>query len=167
MTKPAAARVLTIGLMAGMLVFFAYRQRRVATSSFATQTLAADRASDGPESSVWRMVDAARTADPKGYLDCYTGEMEVLLRKNLQDMGADRFREYLSSTQSQVKGIAVSPPQMTAAGEARVPVEYVYQDRNEVQQVYVKQVGRQWKIFKIENAERIKTPVPYATPVKE
>jgi hypothetical protein len=155
--KKTVAQILTLALIAAIVGFFIYKQRPPA----------APAEQNGPESAVWRMVDASRAADAEKYLSCYTGEMEGLLRKNFQEMGAERFREYLSGTHRQIKGIAVSPPQMTSAAEARISVEYVYQDRNEVQQVLVRQVGRQWKIFQVLSAERIKTLVPYGTPVTE
>lgn len=154
--KKKIAQALTLVLMACLLGLFAYRQR----GSPPPEEITA-------ESAIWRMVDAARAADPERYLDCYTGEMEGQLRRNFQEMGPARFSEYLSTTHRQVKGIAVSPPQMTSSSEGRISVEYVYQDRNEVQQVHVRQVGKQWKIFRVESAERIKTLVPYGTPVTE
>lgn len=156
MTKTTQARILTAMLIAAIAGFFAYRQRKPAPASDNT-----------PESAVWRMLDAARAADPEQYLACYTGEMERLLRRNYQEMGAAGFREYLARTHSPVKGVAVSPPQMTSSTEGRIAVEYVYQDRNEVQQVHVRRVGIQWKIAQVETVERMKTVVPYGTPVNE
>lgn len=156
MGKKRLAQALTLALIAGVIGFFAYRQRAAAPAEDNT-----------PESAIWRMLDASREADAERYLNCYTGEMEQQLRRNLQEMGPDRFREYLSSTHRQVKGIAVFPPQMSSPTEGRLSVEYVYQDRNETQQVFVRQVGKQWKIFRVEGVERIKTLVPYGTPVTE
>jgi len=158
--KKRVPQALTALLMAGLLGFFVYKQRGSSPSSPAA-------VEDAPESAVWRMVDAARAGDPGRYLDCYTGEMEGLLQRNLQEMGVERFRQYLTGAHRQVKGIAVTAPQMTSAGEGRISVEYVYQDRNELQQVFVRRVGKQWKIFRVESAERIKTLVPYGTPVTE
>ncbi len=125
------------------------------------------RQEETPEAAIWRMVDASRSMDPERYLSCYTGDMERMLRRNLQEMGPAKFREYLSGSLRQMKGIAVSAPQTSAPDERRVSVEYVYEDRNEVQQVYLRQVGRAWKIFRVEGAERIKTLVPYGTPVND
>ncbi len=152
-------QVLTLTLLAALLSIFAYRthQQRGSTPS----------AENSLEAGIWRMLDAARASDPDRYLDCYTGEMERLLRQNFQEMGSAKFREYLSGIQRQVKGIAVSAPQMSSPTEGRVSVEYVYENRNEVQQVYLRQVGKEWKIFRVEGAERIKTLVPYGTPVTE
>jgi hypothetical protein len=156
-SRKTTAEVLTIVLLAGIIGLLVYKKRPASAPPQET----------GPESAVWRMIDASRAADPEKYIACYTGEMERLLRKNLQEMGPDRFRDYLTGTQGAIKGIAVSPPQISPAGEARIPVEYVYQDRNEVQQVMVRREGGQWKIFRVDGAERIKTLVPYGTPVTE
>jgi hypothetical protein len=45
-------------------------------------------------------------------------------------------------------------------------VEYVYQDRNETQFFLVEKTGRGWKITHVEPAERVKTVIPYGTPVQ-
>ncbi len=158
MTKERMAQTLTAVLIAALLGYFAFRKRAAAPP---------EAESADPDSAIWQMVEASRDAEPSRYLDCYTGEMERLLRQNLAEMGAEKFRDYLSSTYRQVKGIAVSAPQMTSPTEARVSVEYVYQDHNEAQQVYLQRVERRWKIFRVEGAERVKTLVPYGTPVRE
>jgi hypothetical protein len=82
-------------------------------------------------------------------------------------MGSARSRDYLLEAHQQLKGIAVRAPQMSSPLEARIPVEYVYENRNEVQQVYVRRVDGVWKIERVEGAERIKTLIPYGTPVEE
>jgi hypothetical protein len=139
-----------------LLGLFAYRERARTPGEEST-----------PTSAIWRMLDAARAQDPERYLGCYTDEMERSLRQNLQDMGPARFRDYLARSQRQLKGIAVSPPQTISADERRLSIEYVYGDRNEVQPVYLRRVGKDWKIFRVEGAERVKTLVPYGTPVTE
>ncbi len=156
--KKRFAQVLTVALIGGLFGFFAYRQRRAAPVT---------TEADGPESAIWRMVDASRAGDPERYLGCYSGEMERQLRQNLKDMGEARFREYLESRQREIKGIAVSPPRISSNGDALVKVEYVFADRNETQQVLVRRVGQQWRILRVDGAERIKTLVPYGTPVTE
>lgn len=156
MTKRNLAQFLTLALLAAIVGLIVYKKRPAPAP-----------VESGPESAIWRMVDASRAADPEKYLACYSGEMERQLRQNYREMGAERFQEYLAGTHRQIKGIAVSPPQMSSAGEGRIAVEYVYQDRNEVQQVVVRREGGQWKIVQVESAERIKTLVPYGTPVTE
>lgn len=153
--KKKVSQTITVLLLTALLGVFAYKQRVPATES------------EQPESVIWRMVDASRSADPQRYLACYTGEMQRVLRQNLQEMGSDKFREYLSNSLRSVKGIAVSAPETTAPLERRVSVEYVYEDRNEKQQIYLWQVGKEWKILRVEATERIKTLVPYGTPVTD
>ena len=143
--------------MAAIAGFFFYQRRPVAQPA----------EENTPESAVWRMVDASRAADPDRYLACYTGEMETQLRRNLQEMGAAGFRDYLAGAHKQVKGIAISAPEMASEDEGRLAVEYVYQDRNEVQQVYVRRLEGRWKIYRVDSSQRIKTLVPYGTPVSE
>lgn len=154
--KKKAPQVLTAIVLTVVLGIFAYRQRGPVS-----------REGDTPEATIWRMVDASRNADLNRYMKCYTGELEQRLRQNLRDMGPGKFRDYLTSSQRQLKGIAVSPPQASSPTETRVSVEYVYEDRNEVQQVYLRQVGKNWKIFRVEGAERVKTLVPYGTRVTD
>ena len=162
MDKKKTSQIITTLLLTGLLGFFAYKQREHATQSEPVTTAASQ-----PESVVWRMVDASRSADTEQYLACYTGELERLLRQNLKEMGAAKFRDYLSNSLRPVKGIAVSTPEATAPSEKRVSVEYVYEDRNEKQQVYLRQVGKEWKILRVEATERMKTLVPYGAPVTD
>ncbi len=46
-------------------------------------------------------------------------------------------------------------------------MEYVYKDRNEVQFVYLQKEGANWKIYRVDGAERIKTLVPYGSAVTD
>ena len=49
--------------------------------------------------------------------------------------------------------------------QARIRVEYVYEDRNEVQQVELERQDGRWRISSVDSAQRVKTLVPYGTPV--
>ena len=64
------------------------------------------------------------------------------------------------------KGIAISEPQPVTDREVKVRVEYVYQDRNEAQTMYLEKDAGSWKISRVDGAERVKTLVPYGTPVQ-
>jgi hypothetical protein len=161
--------------MAGIVWVFGYKRRAIAPQAQATaggesgklrSTAPDDTAGAAPESVVWRMVDASRAGDPAGYLECYTGEMAARLFKDFQEMGAARSHDYLVEAHRQLKGVAVRSPRMSSSLEAEIPVEYVYEDRNELQQVFVKKVGGVWKVERVESAERIKTLVPYGAPVE-
>ena len=155
MNKKKISQTITVLVLTALLGFFAYKQRMRPTES------------EPPESVIWRMIDASRSPDPQRYLACYTGEMQRVLRQNLEEMGEVKFREYLANSLRPVKGIAVSASETTSPSEKRVSIEYVYEDRNEKQQIYLRQVGKQWKILRVEAAERIKTLMPYGAPVTD
>jgi hypothetical protein len=57
-------------------------------------------------------------------------------------------------------------PEITSDREAKARVEYVYQDRNEAQNMYLEKTTTGWKITRVETAQRVKTLIPYGTPVK-
>ncbi len=52
-----------------------------------------------------------------------------------------------------------------SGNDAQVRVEYVYADRNEVQQIFLERVDEIWKIARVSEIQRVETPVPYGTPV--
>lgn len=152
------AQVLTLVVLAGLGGVLVYRQRPAATGRGGEAS---------PESTIWRMLEASRASDPNRYLNCFTGDLERRLEKNLQEMGRERFDESLANALRRVKGVAVKAPQMISDTEGLVSVEYVYEDGNEVQQVYLRRVGAEWKIYRVDGAERARALVPYGTPVTE
>jgi hypothetical protein len=195
MNRSVLSKVLTIALMSGMLWFFAREQRSISIrpqrtaganapapgrnasngsddsngssgSSISNESPGNNVSAGAPESVVWRMVEASRAGDPARYLACYTGEMEPRLRRDFQEMGAPRSRDYLLEAHRRLKGVAVRSPRMQSPLDAQISVEYVYEDRNEVQQIHVKRVAGSWKIDRVDGAERIKTLVPYGAPVE-
>jgi hypothetical protein len=122
-------------------------------------------AGQDPQATVYAMVDAARTGDVKAYLAAFTGPMEAGLRQTLAETKEAEFSTYLRGSATGIKGVAVYEPQINQ-GTATVRVEYVYQDRNQVQMMYLRQGSKGWKIFRTDGDERIKTLIPYGTPVK-
>jgi hypothetical protein len=76
------------------------------------------------------------------------------------------FAKYLRDSNAALKGIAVTEPETLSDREVKARVEYVYQDRNEVQYFYLQKLRDGWKISRVDSAERVKTLVPYGTPVK-
>ena len=127
--------------------------------------ITAQAGSPDPQTSIYEMLDAARAGKVKTYLASYRGPMEAALRQTIAETTERDFAKYLIENNATIKGIAVSDPQI--AGEtATVRVEYVYPDRNEVQTMRLEQGSDGWKITAAEGDERIKTPIPYGTPVK-
>jgi hypothetical protein len=119
-----------------------------------------------PEDAIYAMLDAARQGDVKKYLASYSAEMQASLRQSISDSSDSAFRQYLKDTNAALKGVAVVPPEKISDREVKARVEYVYQDRNEAQTMYLEKSAAGWKITRVETAQRVKTLVPYGTPVR-
>jgi hypothetical protein len=120
-----------------------------------------------PEDAIYAMLDAARLADTQAYLGCYTGQLKDQLRQSVKESSPAKFADYLKASNAAVQGVALSPPEPVGDGLTKVRVEYVYRDRNEVQFVYLSREGSAWKITKVDGSERIKTLVPFGSPVAD
>lgn len=125
----------------------------------------ASQAGAQPQDAVYAMLDAARVGDVRGYLASYSGAMEASLRQSAKESGEAGFAKYLRDSNAAIKGVAVQAAQ-TSAGDVSVRVEYIYQDRNEAQSMALRKIGGAWKIVRVDGAERVKTLVPYGTPVE-
>ena len=119
------------------------------------------RAPSNPEDGIYAMFDAARAGDAQAYLDCFSGPLREQLAATAKEDA--KFKEYLIRQNSAVQGMAVTVTDRPNADEARVRVEYVYSDHNEVQNVHLKREGARWKIINIDGAEPVKPLVPYGT----
>ena len=124
------------------------------------------QSSPEPQDTIYAMFAAARAGDVKAYLASYTGQMEASLRQELSETTESAFAQYLKDSNAAIKGVVVSEPQKMIDSEATVRVEYVYQDRNEAQTMYLERVLKGWKITRVDGDERVKTLIPYGTPVK-
>jgi hypothetical protein len=119
-----------------------------------------------PQGAIYSMLDAARTGDVKSYPASYTGQMQAELVSSVKESTPESFARYLRDSNAAIKGVAVNEPENVSDREAKVRVEYIYQDRNEVQIIYMEMTAAGWKIARADGAERIKTLVPFGTPVK-
>ncbi len=162
MSKQRTAQAATFVLLAVVLGVVAIRR----TGWQAPWPSMAPQADPTPQDGIYAMLDAAREGDVGKYLAAYTGAMERSLRQSVAEATEAGFARYLKETSAPVKGIAITEPQTLTDREVKVRVEYVYQDRNEVQLMYLEKVGREWRIARMDTAERIKTLVPYGTPVQ-
>src|SRR5690349_14275276 len=90
------------------------------------------------------MLNSARSRDVKAYLDT---PRERCRRRcgRWSPSVAKRFCEISRDSNAAIKGVAVSDPQING-GSASVRVEYVYQDRNEVQMTYLEKTPGGWKV---------------------
>lgn len=119
-----------------------------------------------PQDTIYGMLDAARTGDVSAYLGAYTGQMADTLKASLAETTAEKFARYLQDSNAAIKGVAINEPQTLTDREVKVRVEYVYQERNEAQWMYLEKTAGGWKIARVDSAERVKTLVPYGTPVQ-
>jgi hypothetical protein len=157
-TKHRAAQSITVAILAIVLGIGVARKTG--------WHLPESRPPQEPQDTVYAMLGFARAGDVKAYLASYTGPMEAALRQSIAESNESAFAKYLQDSQAVLKGVAVSEPEITSSSEAKVRVEYVYEDRNEVQFMYLERAGGAWKIARTESDERIKTLIPYGTPVK-
>ena len=111
-------------------------------------------------------IRSLRAGDVKAYLEDYTGPMEAALRGTIAESSTAAFAQYLKGSAAGIKGVALSDPEKPSELEAKVRVEYIYQDRNEVQTLYLEKRANVWRIARTDAGERIPTLIPYGTPVK-
>jgi hypothetical protein len=119
-----------------------------------------------PQGTIYAMLDAARAGDAGVYVAAFTGQMEATLRRALSETTVPGFAKYLRDSNAAIKGIAVSDPQRMTDREVKVRVEYVYQDRNNAQTMYLEKGRDGWKISRVDNDEAVRTLIPYGTRVK-
>jgi len=119
-----------------------------------------------PRDAIYAMLAAARDGDVNAYLASYTGQMETALQGSVRETTLDGFARYLRDSNAQIKGVAITEPEPLSASQVKARVEYVYQDRNEAQTIYLEKVDGAWRISRVDGAERVKTLVPYGTPVQ-
>ena len=155
MSKDRTAKILTVLVLLAALGIGIGRKAKMGSKSAQT-----------PEDAIYQMLDAARSGDIKAYLASYTGEMEAALRQELAENGGPAFARYLRDSNAAIKGVAVSGAPPTNQGQTSLRVEFVYQDRNEAQTMFLERAGSGWKISRVESEQRLKTLIPYGTPVK-
>lgn len=169
------AQALTGLLIAAIAVFLVARQRGFAPGDVggAVSDVVSnasgpplEKALPSPQDAIYGMLDAARAGDVRAYMGYFTGQMTTLLEQSLAENGEAKFAEYLKRTNAPIKGIAITEPERLTGREVKARVEYVYADRNEVQVMFVVEVSGEWKIARLEETERVKTLVPYGTPVR-
>jgi hypothetical protein len=170
MTADKKARAVTAIVLAGALAVvlgqkYGWKMPSVKVSDLAPRP-AAPKADPTPQDAIYAMLDAARQGDVKNYIASYTGQMEASLRQSIAETTESGFAKYLKDQNASIKGIAIAEPQTLTDREVRVRVEYVYQERNEAQFMYLEKGPGGWKIARVDGSERVKTLVPYGTPVQ-
>lgn len=167
MTKERKAQLITVLILGGAVAFIAWKQGAMGSFDFTQFTARPAAKSDPtPQDIIYAALDAARDGKVSDYINAHTGQMEQSLRKAAAESTEAGFANYLKETNAPIKGIALQEPQPLTDREVKVRVEYVFQDRNEIQWMYLEKSGNTWKIARVDSAERIQTLVPYGTPVR-
>lgn len=131
--------------------FFAHSTRRATT----------------PEDTVYGMLDAARAGDTRQYVDTFAGPLRQQIQQVMRESGKSHFSAYLATQSGAFQSVAVSVTEQPSDVEARLRVEYVYKNRNEVQTFHLKKDSGRWVIIGISGTDQIKTLIPYGTAVTD
>ncbi len=158
-----AKTVLTVAVLLGVFAVALLRSNhwQLPSSWNGLRAIASKRAPSNPEDGIYAMFDAARAGDAQAYLDCFSGPLREQLAATAKEDA--KFKEYLIRQNSAVQGMAVTVTDRPNADEARVRVEYVYSDHNEVQHAHLKREGARWKIINMDGAQPVQPLVPYGT----
>jgi hypothetical protein len=120
-----------------------------------------------PEDAVYGMLDAARAGDTAVYVDTFSGPLQQQIQQVIRESGKGQFASYLTGQSSSYQSVALSVTDQPSDSEARLKVEYVYRNRNEVQTFHLKKETGRWKIVGISGTDLIKTLIPYGTAVTD
>lgn len=120
-----------------------------------------------PEDTVYGMLDAARAGDTTVYVDSFSGPLQQQIQQAIRESGKKQFATYLAAQSSSFQSVALSVSDQPSDAEARLRVEYVYANRNEVQTFHLRKSGGRWKIIGISGTDQIKTLIPYGTAVTD
>jgi hypothetical protein len=168
MTKERKTAVVTIVVLAGAFALVLGQKNKLGLSTVRDQVtqISQPKPDATPQDAIYAMLDAARGGEVKTYLASYTGQMTVALQQSIAETTEPKFAQYLKDSNAAIKGVAVNEPQQLTDTQVKVRVEYVYQDRNEAQTMFLEKQAGVWKIRQVDSAERVKTLVPYGTPVQ-
>lgn len=161
MTTQRTAQVVTIAILALVVAILVIRQ-----SGWSPSFRTGPKREPTPQDAIYAMLDAAREGDVDEYMKAYTGQMRASLEQTIAEKTKRGFADYLRESNAQIKGIAITEPEKLTPTEVRARVEYVFQDRNEVQLMYLQRVEARWLITRVDATRRVPTLVPYGTPVE-
>ena len=159
--------LLTVAVLLAILALVALRSNQWRLpSSWNWSALGLRKTAASPEDAVYAMLDAARAGNVNAYLDCFSGPLREQLAATVRESTEAKFKNYLTTQNAAFQSIAVMVTDRSD-DQAIVRLEYVYNDRNEVQNVELKKDGSRWKIARVDGAQQIKTLIPYGTPVTD
>lgn len=159
MNREYTAKLLTILLLAGLATLVWVRRSALSASG--------QGAANGPVETVYAMLDAARRGDVEAYLSHYSAPLEGALRRTASEKGYAGFRNYLVQSNADIKGIALTGLKPVSDRQVQIRVEYVFKDRNEAQTMYLENRSGAWRVYRVDDTERVKTLVPYGAAAEQ
>ena len=119
-----------------------------------------------PEDTIYAMFEAARRGDLRAYRECFRGPARTAVEQAIAETGEAAFIRYLKERHQPVKGVAVTAPEKLSETEATARVEFVFEERNELQQLRLERIEGAWRITHLAAAETVKPRIRYGTPVE-
>lgn len=155
--KQSAVFVATLALLAGALYLGRGGPRPTVQSA------------TSPAGCLERMFRAAEQGDVPTYLDCFTGQQRDRLVNELNRQSEADFAASLLEAVRTLKGRAISGPTDTApdASRATLAVERIYGQHTERQRYHFLRETDGWRIASVDAVEKLRSPIPYGTPVYE
>ena len=161
MKQSRQTKVLAVATLLSVVGIGAARQ----AGWFASTETAPASPEEAIPAAIYTTLNAARSGDVRGFLAGHTGPMRAALQRSLDDTGAARFARYLQGMEAGVKGLALSV-EISGEREAKARLEYVYQERNEVQEVYLEKEQGTWRIARTADDQPVKAAIAYGTPIR-
>jgi hypothetical protein len=163
MQRSKQRTIATILVLSGLLVFLVSRQNFDVLRIW-TKTLLKPAQAQTVESTVYRMLDSARKGDISGYLNSFSGKMRDQLAQAVRETSKDKFQQYLETENAKFTGVALARRRDDSEPDlACIRLEYVYNNRNETQDLYLRSIDGAWKIVRVDGADQIKMLIPYGT----
>jgi hypothetical protein len=120
-----------------------------------------------PEDTVYGMLDAARAGDTTVYVDTFSGPLQQQIQQAVRESGKRQFSSYLAGQSASFQSVALSVTDQPSDVEARLRIEYIYSNRNEVQMYHLRKFDSRWKIVGISGTDLTKTLIPWGTAVTD
>ena len=85
------------------------------------------------------------------------------------ERGDAYLRDYLARLAGPIQGLAADLTRKEPVGPdtIRLPIQFIYRDRNEMQLFTLRREGERWRIIAIENVRSAPTLIPYGTPMQQ
>lgn len=109
----------------------------------------------------------SREGRVKEYLDCFTGGLRAKLEQARDQMKPGEFADILRRRSAPVRGLAISDQTQVDGETMRLRVEWIFEDRSEIQTFTLCKVQGAWKIADMTDAQYNRPAVPYGTKVFE